>query len=108
MSSSQTVTYTRLRDGSWGLRGPGLVAGNTVIVTRRSGAPKTEVVGKVLWSGDGVSLATIHGSESRATEARGRCGRRPYPSAYSEGGGMYRGGQSYIDSRGQFVLGDDD
>ena len=60
-TTTSTITYTKLRDGSWGLRGHGLTAGATVRVTKRDGSSKTETVGRVLWTGDGVSLATIAG-----------------------------------------------
>ena len=54
------TTYTKLRDGSWGLRGKNLTSGQTVTVTTKAGKSKTECVGKVLWTGpDGLSLATI-------------------------------------------------
>ena len=54
------VTFSKLRDGSWGLRGPGLVTGETVYVSKRGETrPVPKVVGKILWIGDGVRLATI-------------------------------------------------
>lgn len=66
MTTTQAVTYTRLRDGSWGLRGAGLTAGASVTVRRKDGQERAERVGKVLWTGDGVSLATIAGAGSSA------------------------------------------
>ncbi len=53
------VNYTKLKDGSWGLRGAGLTEGTSVKVTKRSGQTKTETVGHVVWSGSGVSVARI-------------------------------------------------
>lgn len=69
-----SVTYTKLRDGSWGLRGPAtqLKPGAVVIATKRSGETKQEKVGRVLWTGNGVAMATIAGSSS----APSRGGRR--------------------------------
>ena len=58
------ITYSKLRDGSWGLRGAGLVAGASVVVTKKSGETKAVLVGRVLWtSPDGAtSLATVAGN----------------------------------------------
>lgn len=62
------ITYTRLRSGGWGLRGPAgsLVEGAVVGVTTKAGKPKTETVGKVFWTGEDrfngggrISLAEI-------------------------------------------------
>ena len=55
------ITYTKLRDDSWGIRAEGvtLTSGQVVSVTKRSGESKKETVGKVLWTGDGITLATI-------------------------------------------------
>ena len=53
------ATYTKLRDGSWGLRGTGLSAGRSVTVSTKAGATKRETVGRILWTGDGIVLATI-------------------------------------------------
>ena len=51
------ATYTKLNDGSWGLRvscGP-VAPYATVTVTKKSGETKVETVGQVLWTGNGVS-----------------------------------------------------
>ncbi len=48
------ATYAQLKDGSWGLRvenAAGLAAGSKVKVEKKDGTTKTEIVGKVLWSG---------------------------------------------------------
>lgn len=74
-----TATYTKLRNGSWGLRlthdaNPGA----TVTVTRRDGSTKTEIVGRILWSDGRVALATIDARTGRPAgyraSAAGRCG----------------------------------
>src|SRR4029077_1690533 len=45
-------TYTKLRDGSWGVRSDVRVsAGDTVTVRKKDGASKQETVRAVLWSG---------------------------------------------------------
>lgn len=62
-ATSNTATFTKLRDGSWGLRivGPHAVEpGQSVTVTKKSGETSTERVGEVIWSdGKGVTLAKI-------------------------------------------------
>lgn len=55
-----TATFKKLRDGSWGIQGHGLVAGNTVTVTKRSGETTTGTVGRVLFTAaDGFQIATF-------------------------------------------------
>lgn len=72
-AATSLITYTKLRDGSWGLRGSGLVASRSVIVTKKSGETKTETVGRVLWTGqDGVSLATTGARERQSTGTAAR------------------------------------
>lgn len=54
------TTYTKLRDGSWGIRSTTRVTeGGSVTVTKRDGTSKEERVGKVLFSKDGVWVAAI-------------------------------------------------
>ena len=66
MNSTQTTaTYTKLRDGSWGIRIAGVVAptvGATVTVAKRSGETKREIVGRVVWQGADAVLCTIASS----------------------------------------------
>ena len=54
-------TYSKLRDGTWGVRG--LVAdvkpGATITVTKKGGQVKPELVGNVIWTDGTVALATI-------------------------------------------------
>jgi len=72
------ITYTKLRDGSWGLRGPSLTAGVTVAVSKKDGSQKHETVGRVIWQGDGVCLATIDScrdSSPRTSSRRPSSGR---------------------------------
>lgn len=95
------ATYTKLRDGSWGVKVRGkATVGQTVTVTKRDGQKKTETITQVLWTGDGVSLCAIsaaretgHGRPTQATRraankaplASGRCiaqrMREPNPAA---------------------------
>jgi hypothetical protein len=67
-----TIRYTKLRDGSWGIRGPEIykgMDGAAVTVQRKDGTGRTEVIDRVIWRGDGIGLATI----CRHTT---RCGRQ--------------------------------
>lgn len=58
--ANNEVTYKQLRDGTWGLAGLNLVSGTTVVVHKRSGETKQEVVGVSVWRGaDGFGYATI-------------------------------------------------
>lgn len=74
-----TATYTKLKSGDWGLRIIGAAgAGATVTARKRDGSEKTVTVGRVVWSGDGVTLATIGGQASHARfggryAGRGEC-----------------------------------
>lgn len=54
-------TYTKLKDGSWGLRIEGSATpGQTVSISTKGGAVKTEIVGAVLWTGkDNKTKQTI-------------------------------------------------
>lgn len=53
-------TYTKLHSGEWGVRINGAAnVGDTVTVTTRAGATKTERIAKVIWTGNGVTLAAI-------------------------------------------------
>jgi hypothetical protein len=71
------ATYTKLRDGSWGLRvtGGAPEPGAAVTVRKQSGETKTETVGRILFSGNGVVLATIAGGNKTATTATPRAGK---------------------------------
>ena len=55
------ATYTKTKNGDWGIRVTGAKPseGCKVTVTKKDGSTKTETVEKVLWSGDGVHLCSI-------------------------------------------------
>jgi hypothetical protein len=54
-----TATYTRLEGGAWGLRAVGVVTpGQPVEVTTRDGRVKTETVGAIVFTANGVTVAT--------------------------------------------------
>ncbi len=67
------ATYSKLRNGSWGVRVEGSVSpGQSVTVTTKAGKTKTETVGKVIWQGSGVSLCSIEErGSSRGTDSYG-------------------------------------
>lgn len=86
-----TATYTKLRDGDWGIRVVGqVVPGQAVDVTKKSGEVKMERIAKVLFvEADGASVCSIerdargeHRAKPPTTIARQRAGNwRPcgYP-----------------------------
>lgn len=71
-----TVTWTKLRDGTWGLRGAGLVRGQLVTVTKKNGESERVTVGEVLWTGQGVALARASGGASKASTGARSAGTR--------------------------------
>src|SRR3954465_9181542 len=100
------ATYTKLKSGEWGVRVEGKpTTGCRITVMTKSGASKVETIGKVLWSGNGVSLCTIVPANitktPAATDERG--GRkeveRTYKRRYGWDGG--RGSSSYY-TRGMY------
>lgn len=69
------ATYTKLKSGDWGIRVLGVVAeGSSITVTKKSGETRTEVIRKVLWFGNGISLCAIGGAG--ADNGRGGTGAR--------------------------------
>lgn len=70
-----TATFTKLRNGSWGIKGHGLYAGWGATVTKRDGSTTDVSVERILWTGDdGLSIATFTPEESmrRVRKPRGR------------------------------------
>lgn len=80
------VSYTKLKDGSWGVRGMNLSPHTQVEVTKKDGSTRTETVGRVIWTGaDGTTLATIisthagsagngyHAKKGRRCKTDGNC-----------------------------------
>lgn len=67
------ATYSKLRDGSWGVRvvGASVRPGEVVTVEKRSGERKQETVSRVIWSGNGVVLAAIE-RQARQSGGYGR------------------------------------
>jgi len=55
------ITFTKLRNGDWGLRGPEsmLRGAQWVTVTRRGGDTTRVQVARIVWTGNGVAVASI-------------------------------------------------
>jgi hypothetical protein len=55
------ATYTKLKNGDWGVRVPteSVSDGQSVVVAKKSGETKTEIIARVLWRGNGVALCAI-------------------------------------------------
>lgn len=69
---SDSVTYAKLRDGSWGVRVTGSVReGQVVTVRKRDGSTKSETIAKVVWSSNGVSLCSIVARQPQGRSRRG-------------------------------------
>lgn len=69
------ATYTKLKDGSWGLRIQGITElhVNAVTVTKKSGEVKTEYVDRILWRGNGIMLATIKAKKQTRWNREDQC-----------------------------------
>lgn len=68
------ATYTKLRDGSWGIRvkGGAPAPGAQIRVKKKAGTVKVETIDQVVWRGDGITLCSIRRSGRSAGES-GRC-----------------------------------
>jgi hypothetical protein len=66
------ATFTKLRSGDWGIRATFDVApGAPVTVARKDGTTTVVTVGRVIWKGDGVVLATIdRDGKAKSSKAR--------------------------------------
>jgi hypothetical protein len=80
------VTFSKLRSGDWGVRGPGEppAPGSKLAVVKRDGSTSAVTVDRVVWSGhdartDGpVWLAAIVATPRRAARGGGRYGGGRY------------------------------
>lgn len=109
------ATYSKLQDGSWGIRivgdgAPGVKVGQTVTVHKRNGDSSTETIDRVLWTSANVALCSIQSSRIAPSSPYGicadcgeTCGRR-----YRRCLECAHDGRSYYDRCGRFVLGSDD
>jgi len=69
------ATFTKLRDGNWGLRVTGgtPAPGQTINVSKKDGAVVRKTIGKVLWKGPDACLCTV---EDDRPSNPGTSGRR--------------------------------
>lgn len=76
------ISYTKLRSGNWGVRSTSqLLVGSTVSVVKRSGDSKSETVGVLVWSGQGVwlyAIASVGSQSASRGVSRGRGRYAPY------------------------------
>lgn len=64
-----SVTYTKLKSGEWGIRvtDKKVSKGDSIVVTKKDGQTKTEVVKQVVWSGNGITLCAIETAQAART-----------------------------------------
>lgn len=86
-------TYTKLKDGSWGVRvaGPAPSPGALVTVTKKDGSTKGERIRAVLWTGTDkeghrIALCSLEASADKAPASGGGSPSRRRSCACSEGG----------------------
>lgn len=92
-----TATYTKLKSGDWGIRVIGAISpGSLVVVTKKDGRQKDEVVDKVLFrdSAQNVTLCSIKQRESKRGSCGCDCGEcsrkcRCEPHCVCRGGNVY-------------------
>lgn len=77
MTTMAMASYTKLKNGDWGVRSNVPVkAGESVQVTKKSGETKTETIDRIVWSGKGVWLCSLRRSNgSGSGRSGGRSGR---------------------------------
>lgn len=68
------ATYTKLKNGDWGIRVTGAKPreGAVVTVTKKDGSTKVETVRRVLWSGDGIHLCAVGSGSAQTTRPTAR------------------------------------
>ena len=57
--TATATTFTKLRNGSWGVKGTGLAAGRIVGVAKRDGSISNVTIDKVIWTDGKVQIASI-------------------------------------------------
>ncbi len=79
-TTTTTATYTKLNDGSWGIRVSGPVkVGDFLTVSKRDGSAKQETVKAVLWTKDSVSLCSVVPTQRPVSQQKPSGGRRCRP-----------------------------
>lgn len=77
--ATMTASFTKLRDGDWGVRAPaGTKRGDILDVRKRDGSISTVEVERVLWTGNGIALCSIYDDRPayRRSSGSGRSGGR--------------------------------
>jgi len=69
------VSYCKLHDGNWGLKGMGLEPNKEVSVQTKAGKTKKEKVGRIIWKNEDISIATIFAEEKHPSHCH-ECGRK--------------------------------
>lgn len=70
-NTTQTASYTKLRDGSWGIRIPGTTLprlGAQISVETRAGARKTETVSRIVVQYDDAIVCAVTPSTTPARQ----------------------------------------
>lgn len=77
------ATWTKLKSGSWGIKGPAteVVEGAHVQVRKQSGEIQTVTVAKVIWTGNDTAIAAIvsekrEGGKNGGATQCADCGKR--------------------------------
>lgn len=68
--TTSTATFTKLRNGTWGVKGKGLKAGQTCTVTKRDGSISTVAIDRILWSDNEVQIASVVADRPATTNSR--------------------------------------
>lgn len=64
------ATWTKLRNGTWGVKVQGATrTGDLVTVAKRSGPNQDVRVGRLVWTGSGVSICTVMTPNDSARDA---------------------------------------
>lgn len=72
-----SATFTKLKSGEWGIRVVGAARpGMTVTVSKKDGTTDTKTIGKVVWSGNGVTICTMGGVSVSGGDRRYSSSRR--------------------------------
>jgi hypothetical protein len=94
VASSNPATWTKLRDGTWGIRcTSAMKPGDACVVQKRDGTKATVTLGREVWSGNGVWLFSINSPGGVATKKRAP-GKSLRPYECEECGEFVRPGTS--------------
>ena len=58
-TSRNFASFTKLRNGSWGVEGEGLREGSSTTVYKRNGTRQSVTVDRILWTDGTTSIASI-------------------------------------------------